>query len=65
LSLPGCEIPIPCFGSSDCHCPAHLFYFNCDPELQEFHYKLSSGVNPRSIACLPVMMVPNPHTLRL
>ena len=26
-ALPGASIPLPGFGSSDCHCAAHLFYF--------------------------------------
>jgi len=28
---PGGEIPVPRFGSSDCHCPAHLIYFAAHP----------------------------------
>ncbi len=27
------SIPIKKFGSSDCHCPAHLFYYEVKPEL--------------------------------
>jgi Uri superfamily endonuclease len=26
-SLPGVSVPLAGFGSSDCHCPAHLFFF--------------------------------------
>jgi len=37
LSLPGCKIPIPGFGSSDCNCIAHLAHFYERPYL--FPYK--------------------------
>ena len=34
LSLPGAEVPVPGFGSSDCRrCPAHLAYFRSRPPL--------------------------------
>ena len=52
-SLPGSSIPIPGFGSSDCHCQAHLIYFERVPELEVFY---------RSFACLPFTMVPIPRT---
>lgn len=55
-SLPGSIISIPGFGSSDCHCLAHLFYFEYDPEPEVFQ---------RSIACLPITMVPIPSTSHL
>jgi sugar fermentation stimulation protein A len=29
--IPGSLIPAPGFGSSDCKCPAHLFYFRRNP----------------------------------
>ena len=31
LMLPGCEIPIKGFGSSDCKCVSHLAYFEKKP----------------------------------
>ena len=33
LSLPGCEIPVRGFGSSDCKCSSHLAYFEEKPRL--------------------------------
>jgi len=33
LSLPGAEIVVPGFGSSDCRCPAHLVYFRSRPDM--------------------------------
>ena len=29
--LPGATVPLPGFGASDCHCPAHLLYFDHRP----------------------------------
>ncbi|WP_107668888.1 DUF123 domain-containing protein [Cyanothece sp. BG0011] len=29
-------IPINKFGSSDCHCPTHLFYYKVKPKLENF-----------------------------
>lgn len=29
--LPGATIPVPRFGASDCHCPAHLIHFRAPP----------------------------------
>lgn len=34
--LPGAFVPAPRFGASDCHCPAHLVYFDAPPELSPF-----------------------------
>lgn len=34
--MPGASRPIPGFGSSDCHCPAHLFHFPEPPERELF-----------------------------
>jgi Uri superfamily endonuclease len=34
--LPGASIPAPCFGASDCHCPAHLIHFTAPPDLAAF-----------------------------
>ena len=33
--LPGAHVPAPGFGSSDCRCPAHLFYFPSSPDLAQ------------------------------
>lgn len=30
------SIPINKFGSSDCHCPTHLFYYKVKPKLENF-----------------------------
>ena len=35
-SLPGASIPVPHFGASDCHCPAHLIHFTAPPDLATF-----------------------------
>ncbi len=34
--LPGSEMPVPGFGSSDCRCPSHLIYVTRKPTYQEF-----------------------------
>lgn len=34
--MAGASRPIPGFGSSDCHCPAHLFHFPEPPERELF-----------------------------
>lgn len=34
--LPGAEIPVPGFGSSDCRCPSHLIYLAREPAREEF-----------------------------
>lgn len=31
LRQPATTVPVPCFGASDCHCPAHLLYFDHRP----------------------------------
>ena len=38
----GASIPIPGFGSSDCHCPSHLVYFVSTPALAVFRKNLDS-----------------------
>jgi Uri superfamily endonuclease len=44
------SIPMPGFGSSDCTCPAHLFYFPTQPKLANFKRALArtrgAGTNP-------------------
>ena len=39
-SLPGAEVPIPGFGSSDCHCSTHLAYFSALPSPHVFEQAL-------------------------
>jgi Uri superfamily endonuclease len=39
--LPGGEIPVPGFGSSDCRCPSHLIYLAEKPTYEEFAAKLT------------------------
>jgi Uri superfamily endonuclease len=34
--LPGAAMPLPRFGASDCHCAAHLFWFDHPPALRTF-----------------------------
>lgn len=34
--LPGASIPVPRFGASDCHCPAHLIHFTAPLHLAAF-----------------------------
>ena len=36
LARRGASVPIAGFGSSDCRCPAHLFFFTRRPSLREF-----------------------------
>jgi len=36
LRLPGAMLPVRGFGSSDCHCPAHLVRFAARPSLRTF-----------------------------
>lgn len=38
--LPGAQIPVTRFGSSDCHCPAHLIYFPTPPSFTLFEKRL-------------------------
>jgi Uri superfamily endonuclease len=64
-SFPGCTLPIPGFGSSDCSCPAHLFHFKQAPDPEALRGNLASGMHARSVQCLPITMVPNPHISRL
>jgi Uri superfamily endonuclease len=40
--MPGASIPMPAFGSSDCSCPSHLFYFPSTPSLRTFRRRLVS-----------------------
>jgi Uri superfamily endonuclease len=40
-SLSKASIPMRGFGSSDCHCPAHLFHFATKPTLASFRRALA------------------------
>ena len=42
--LPGSEIPVPGFGSSDCRCPSHLIYLAREPACEEFEIAQDLGV---------------------
>jgi len=39
--LSGASIPLPGFGSSDCSCPSHLFYFPSTPSVRAFRRRLA------------------------
>ena len=39
--LDGALIPVPRFGASDCHCPAHLYFFESRPDRENFNLLLS------------------------
>lgn len=41
--LPGAQIPVPGFGSSDCRCPAHLVHFATRPSLALFAERIRSS----------------------
>ncbi len=34
-SMPGASVPLPGFGSSDCRCVSHLFYFSSRPAVRD------------------------------
>jgi Uri superfamily endonuclease len=38
--LPEAQVPVRGFGSSDCHCPAHLIYFSARPDREQFEQAL-------------------------
>ena len=42
LRLPGATLPVRGFGSSDCHCPAHLVRFASRPSLMAFARELQA-----------------------
>jgi len=47
--LPGAVVPLPGFGSSDCQCDAHLFYFRTLPAFATFRkhaYAEAPGAYP-------------------
>jgi Uri superfamily endonuclease len=43
-NMPGASVPLPGFGSSDCRCLSHLFYFAFSPDVREFPASLSLGI---------------------
>jgi Uri superfamily endonuclease len=40
--LPGSEIPVPGFGSSDCRCPSHLIRLARKPSFEKFTTKMAN-----------------------
>jgi Uri superfamily endonuclease len=42
LQLPGATLPVGGFGSSDCHCPAHVVRFAFRPSLRAFARQLQA-----------------------
>jgi Uri superfamily endonuclease len=53
--LPGAQMPVPGFGASDCHCPAHLVLLPDWPSERRILDALY-GVSPANahICCLPI-----------
>ena len=43
--LPGAEVPLPGFGSSDCGCDTHLFRFQRQPTAEQFRKSVRSEVS--------------------
>ena len=42
LQLPGAEVPLPGFGSSDCRCPSHLVRLGRPPSFRAFQSRIRS-----------------------
>lgn len=42
--LRGATVPLGGFGSSDCRCPTHLFFFQKQPSLRAFRQRLASSI---------------------
>jgi Uri superfamily endonuclease len=42
--LRGASVPIAGFGSSDCRCKTHLFFFRRRPSFKEFRQKAQGSV---------------------
>ena len=42
LQLPGAEVPLSGFGSSDCRCPSHLVHFGRQPSFRAFQREIRS-----------------------
>ena len=45
--LPGSQVPMPGFGSSDCQCEAHLFWFQRPPPIRTFRRFVQTTGNGR------------------
>jgi len=45
--LPGAGVPMLRFGSSDCDCAAHLFWFAQPPSIRSFRRRVKTKVNVR------------------
>jgi Uri superfamily endonuclease len=43
--LPGAVVPLPGFGSSDCRCRTHLFWFPQPPSVTKLSQRLGNEVN--------------------
>jgi hypothetical protein len=41
--MPGASVPMAGFGSSDCDCRAHMFFFTRRPRFASLHKKGSPG----------------------
>ena len=41
----GVSIPLPGFGSSDCHCISHLYFLSARPSRNYFRRKIHAGVD--------------------
>ena len=48
-SLRGSTIPLRGFGSSDCRCPAHVFFFDRPPSLRIFRSALRNALGDRHV----------------
>jgi len=47
--LPGASIPVPRFGASDCHCPAHLTCFAAPPDPAAFARAVGEPVSQEKL----------------
>lgn len=45
VRMPGVAVPMPGFGSSDCACPTHLFWFQHRPSIHRFRRVTKAVVN--------------------
>ncbi len=41
----GASIPLPGFGSSDCRCKSHLYFFSSRPSVTYFRRKIHAGIS--------------------
>ncbi|MDY6877566.1 MAG: GIY-YIG nuclease family protein [Chloroflexota bacterium] len=48
-ALPGASIPVPRFGASDCHCPAHLTHFAAPPGPAAFARAVGEPVSQETL----------------